>query len=363
MPYRVLHFIDTLGAGGAERQLVYLLENLAPARYESHVLTTYDTFRHYEAELRSLNIPLYSLHHGDLYPTNRARAFSRYVHLMWQLRPQLVHGWLHYPNLIARLARPLCPPHRLVTAVRSEYSRRQWCIEQVTESLSDFRVVINTKQQTKNTHIPTITIPNAIDTNLFLAKHTQTHPYKTSFTLLMVARIDPRKDHQTLLNALHQLHQTLPNRFKTILLGEITDLATQQQLEKTIEKYNLNELIEQLPPTNNMASHYHLADVTVLPSRTEASANVILESFAAGKPIISSTAANSNALVEHKTTGWIFPTGNSNALAECIKIAWQTPQEERILMGKRGQEIARFYSVAKMVKQYEQLYERALSDP
>ncbi len=34
MPVRILHFIDTLGAGGTERQLVYLLENLDRARYE-----------------------------------------------------------------------------------------------------------------------------------------------------------------------------------------------------------------------------------------------------------------------------------------------------------------------------------------
>jgi glycosyltransferase involved in cell wall biosynthesis len=67
-------------------------------------------------------------------------------------------------------------------------------------------------------------------------------------------------------------------------------------------------------------------------------------------------------LVQHNTNGWVFPTGDSSALAQCIKAAWQTPPGERILMGKRGQEIAASHSIAEMVERYEQLYERILSN-
>lgn len=122
----------------------------------------------------------------------------------------------------------------------------------------------------------------------------------------MVARVDPRKDHQTLLEALALLRKELPKNFKTILIGEITFQSTQQKLEQLIQNYDLREFIEQLAPTHEITPVYQNADVVVLPSKTEGFSNVILESFASGKPIIISSAANNNHLVETQVNGWEF---------------------------------------------------------
>lgn len=363
MPHRILHFIDTLGAGGAERQLLYLLSNLERKYYEASVLTTYDEFRHYQPQLEQQAVQVYSLHHGELSGVRRAQAVMRYIRLMWQLRPQVVHSWLHYPNLIARLARPFCPPHRLLTAIRTEYTPRQARLEHFTERFSDFRIVINKNQESAHTKLPTVTIPNAIDFDQFaLSIPDMSLKRRDTFILLMVARIDPRKNHLALLEALHLLHKELPKGFKASIIGEITDSHTQAKIDKTIQNYGLKEFIEQKPPTHNIVPHYHAADVVLLPSKTEAFSNVILESFAARKPIIVSAAANNNVLVQHGLNGWEFPTDNIPALAMCIKDAWETSTTDRILMGKRGQEVARNYSIQRMVEQYTQLYDLVMSD-
>ncbi len=350
---RILHFIDTLAAGGAERQLVYLLERLDREQYECHVLTIYDHFRHYEPTLTQLGIPLYSLHHGALTPTNRVQAVAGYVRLMWHLRPQIVHGWLHYPNLIARAARPACPPHRLITAMRSSYTVQQRRSESLTGWLSDFRIVNHLNLNQKN-YLPNGIALEQFEQNCEQSLRTTLTP-NTDLLLLVPTRIDPVKDHHTILEALSQTQN-----ISILLIGEVTNTNTQKLIQQSITAQSLQDRIIQLPPTHTIAPYYHAADATLLASRAEGFPNVILESFAAGKPVIVSEAANAISIVQDNLNGWTFKTGDAKSLAECLSTVQRTPQQQRLEMGQNGHEIATQYSVEIMVKRYTDLYERAL---
>jgi glycosyltransferase involved in cell wall biosynthesis len=362
MTVKILHVIDTLGAGGAERQLFYLLSGLDLKRFDAAVLTIYDDFQHYRPQIEELGIPVYSLRHGKLDVPHRMCAMMRYIRLVNKMQPQLIHSWLHYSNLVARLARPFCRPHRLIASVRTEYTARQIRSELLTEKFSNLRIVNSKKPIQWKSNIETISIPNALPIEKFATNPTLINHNGDRFTLLIVARIDPRKDHQTLLEALSLLREELPKNFKTILIGEVTSLETQQKLEQLILNYRLQEYIEQLPSTHEIVPLYQQTDVVVLPSKTEGFSNVILEAFAAGKPIIVSSAANNNHLVENDENGWVFSTGNSDALAKCIKQAWQTSNSDIIKMGHLGRAIAQNYDVGRMVEQYRQVYERLSND-
>lgn len=355
MMVRILHFIDTLGAGGAERQLVYLLENLERRRFEPHVVTTYDEFRHHEAALRQLGVPLYSLHHGPLNPRNRLWALTRYIQLMRELRPQIVHSWLHYPNLIARFARPFCPEHRLITAIRSRYNRNQLLSEWLTRHLSDIRIV-NYKT---NQNPTTFYIPNAIAQTFFATPIPK--PNGLPPTALMLARIDQGKGHDTVLKALAALKQTLPHDFQMLLIGQITAPAIQNQLNHAIDVYQLGNIVQQLPPQDNLIERYAEATVTLLPSESEGFSNVMLESLASGTPVITSTAANHIKLIAHGENGWVFPTGDSGALAVALQTALSLTEQERTQMAYKCRATATPFTITRMVKQYEALYSRAWS--
>ena len=199
-------------------------------------------------------------------------------------------------------------------------------------------------------------IANAISPEFF-EENQITKASHTKFTVLMPARIDPRKDHQTLLEALRILKKQFPLfQLQVILIGEVNNTNTQQQINTTITKYNLESVIQQLPVTNNTLPHYHAADICVLPSISEEFPNVILESLATKTPIIVSEAANRAGLIQNENNGWIFPTGDSEALAHCIKTAWETPNKQRATMGEQGQLIASRFTIAKMVARYQQLY-------
>lgn len=362
MTIKILQVIDTLGAGGAERQLFYLLSGLDLKRFDVTVLTIYDDFQHYRPQIEELGISVYSLRHGRLEVHRRIYAMMRYIRFVNKLQPQIIHSWLHYSNLIARLTRPFCYPHQLMTSVRTEYTTRQIRTELLTEKFSNLRIVNNKKLLTWKSSIETISIPNALPIEKFATKPRLLDSDTDKFTLLMVARIDQRKDHQTLLEALALLREELPKNFKTILVGEITFQTTQQNLEQLIQRYKLQEFIEQLPPTHEIIPVYQKADVVVLPSKTEGFSNVLLESFAAAKPVIVSAAANNNHLVRDRVNGWLFPAGDANALAKCIKQAWQTSTSERTRMGLHGQAVAQNYGLSPMIEQYTHVYERLSRD-
>ncbi len=363
MTVRILHFIDTLGAGGTERQLVYLLENLDRVRYSSTVVTTYDHFRHYEPTLQALDVPLFSLHHGNLTPSQRARALQRYVRLMWSLKPDLVHSWLHYPNLIAQTTKLLCPRHKLIASVRTELSARAARLEEILLPFSDFRIVNYQHREPLTNPITnqhTATIPNGVDLHHY--QNCAPSNSHLQFNLLMPARIDPRKDHNTLIQAIAQLPATTKSTLRTTLIGEITCYATQAKLEQSIKNLKLEDIIRQLPPTTNIQPHYANASVVILPSQSEGTPNVILEAFATGRPVIASTAANHANLITEGVNGWLFPTGNSHALANVLQRVMNTPPAIRQQMGMHARREAEKYPISRMVDAYSTIYELLVAD-
>ena len=51
----------------------------------------------------------------------------------------------------------------------------------------------------------------------------------------------------------------------------------------------------------------------------------IVESFAAGRPVVASAIGALEELVEEGRTGWLFPPGDPAALAACVERAWSDP--------------------------------------
>ncbi len=178
----------------------------------------------------------------------------------------------------------------------------------------------------------------------------------------MPARIDPRKDHATLIRALSQIPSPQKTELRVKLIGEIACSTTQQTLEQSIKSLSLQSIVQQLPPTNNMVPHYQDADIVILPSQSEGFPNVILEAFAAGKPVIVSAAANSAKLVAEGLNGWIFPTGDDHALANLLQKVIRTPRSILELMGEYARQEAEKYPVSLMVDAYTLIYEQLSKD-
>lgn len=74
-----------------------------------------------------------------------------------------------------------------------------------------------------------------------------------------------------------------------------------------------------------MPEYMALADMVVMPSEREQQARVYLETQSAGRTLIASDIPGSRAIVTHRRTGLLYPTGDVGALAEQVLTAAGAP--------------------------------------
>lgn len=98
-------------------------------------------------------------------------------------------------------------------------------------------------------------------------------------------------------------------------------------------------------------------DVFILISKFEGLPITIIEAMFAGLPIISSNVGGINELVKDKENGFLVKTDDLNEIIEKIIYLIKNPQERKN-MGKKSLTIAKEnFSLDKMVKSYEKLYQ------
>ena len=96
------------------------------------------------------------------------------------------------------------------------------------------------------------------------------------------------------------------------------------------------------------------AHATIHPSvYGEGMSNVLLESAASGRPLITTDNPGCQETVDDGITGSIYHGGDVNALVACVEKFLAMPNEERKLMGERGREkVKKEFSRSIVVKAY-----------
>jgi glycosyltransferase involved in cell wall biosynthesis len=111
---------------------------------------------------------------------------------------------------------------------------------------------------------------------------------------------------------------------------------------------------EQLPQALNAA------DALVLPSVAEAFGLVLVEAMACGLPVIACRAHGPAEIVTDRSTGWLIPPDDEDALVDAL-LAAATNQEERRTRGRRAQTESRRYDWAEIAPRFASLYEELLA--
>jgi glycosyltransferase involved in cell wall biosynthesis len=162
-----------------------------------------------------------------------------------------------------------------------------------------------------------------------------------------VGRLDPIKDHETLLRAFDELRR----RFPAAQLVCVGDGAERARLTRLA-----GPGVHLLGTRTDTPRLLQAMDVFALASRNEGISNTILEAMATGLPVVASRVGGNPELVVDGGTGRLFQAGDVDALAAALAEYLGDPAL-RAAHGEAGRDrcLERF-SVDAMVRAYEDVW-------
>ncbi len=110
--------------------------------------------------------------------------------------------------------------------------------------------------------------------------------------------------------------------------------------------------------TDNVKKYYALADVVVLPSRSEAFGMSVLEGMACGLPVIVSHNSGIADLIQHNENGFLMQ--DDSDLHQLLDLMRSAKERQRI--GQCARKTAEQYSWARVGGDHEALYDTVLSE-
>ncbi|WP_414828107.1 glycosyltransferase [Alteromonas sp. H39] len=173
-------------------------------------------------------------------------------------------------------------------------------------------------------------------------------------TLLLgtVARLDPIKNHNMMLNAFKKVLDTGIDA-KLVIVGDGEERAN---LESTIESLALTDNVILTGYITEPAAYLEAMDIYLLSSLSEGTSMTLLEAMSLYRPCVVTDAGGNPEIIEHGYNGLVTPNDDAQAYASAI-IELCNNADARSEMGKAAR--IRFeerFSTASMTKSFEALY-------
>jgi glycosyltransferase involved in cell wall biosynthesis len=356
----VFLMIDSLQTGGSERQFVALSHSLDREKFRVGL----GCIQAKGAFLDGLNADTFPLG-GSLYGWSSWKTRARLGRHLRQQRIDVAHAFDFYSNLTllpaARLARipvVIGSQRQLGDLLTPAQSRAQammfhWCDAVVCNSSAAAKRLVEQGLPEDKIHV----IWNGLGPEAF-ATTAPALPRRPGWLRVgMIARMNSRaKNHSLLLGAAARLHSKLQN-IEFVMVG---DGPLRPQLEQQADSLGLHSRVQFLGDRRDVPAILASLDLTVLPSDSESLSNSIIESMAAGVPVVASqVGGNLELLTEER--GMLVPAGEETNLAEAMGALLQNDA----LRTQMGQNCRRFalenFTIEKMRGEHERLYMQLLA--
>jgi glycosyltransferase involved in cell wall biosynthesis len=357
---RLLHVIETLGLGGAERLLALAVRKLKRTAHTNIVVHLLDTPRDWRASIEDDGIAVESLQLASPYDAVGAIAGVRRLVRRWRI--DIVHTHLYFPNLYGQFAGRLegipvvSSLHNLEfePGVLRDNTRftpgKQRLFRTVARgavriarptlvAVSD-AVRASATRQLNVAADSVITIHNGIEPDAVpapdrAAARTRLGVPADAYVLTTVGRLVPLKGVRYLLEALPVIRAAAPG---TVLLV-VGAGPRREALEELARTHGVTDAVRFLGAGVALAeSALEAADVFVAPSLSEGFGLTVLEAMAMARPCVASRTGGLPEIVEDEGSGLLVPPADPRALAAAlVRLAGDLATRERF--GRRGREI------------------------
>ena len=369
----IAHIIHHLGIGGLENGLVNLINSIPGNRYR-HAVICLAGYSDFADRIARDDVRIFDLAKR---PGKDIGCYYRLFKLIRQLQPRIVHtrnfgtldsqfvaamagvdyrihgehGW-DVGDLHGTLEKTVFL-RRMSRAVVHRYTA-------VSKHMADWL-----QNEIRIPAVKVTQIYNGIDADKFrpsyeneLVPGSGGGDHSDTVVIGTVGRLDPIKDHLTLLRAFDSLVNRSPSRSRKLQLVIVGAGEMQQKLDQFVSERQLDACITFAGASDDVASLLRRFDIFVLPSLNEGISNTILEAMATGLPVLASSAGGNPELVQEGITGSLFAPGDAKRLADLISTYVDSPDLRRA-QGSAGRVRAiEDFGMDAMVDRYLYLYDQ-----
>jgi glycosyltransferase involved in cell wall biosynthesis len=179
--------------------------------------------------------------------------------------------------------------------------------------------------------------------------------------VLVVSRLNPLKGIESFLQAAALVAPDFPTA-RFVIAGDTNPNERQywSTLTSLTVRLGLTERLIFAGLRRDVPQLLSAATVSVMPSLNEALSNVVLESMAAGAPIVATRVGGTPEAISDGVNGLLVPPGDPRAMASAIAALLRDPSRARRLGDAARQSIYERFSMERMALATTQLYEALL---
>lgn len=204
-------------------------------------------------------------------------------------------------------------------------------------------------------------IPRGVDLDKFEYAKAQTVSQKKEFSIALIGRITPIKGHVYLIRAISKVSRIVPD-IKVYIIGEPPKAKPKYktELESLVKRLNLSGHISFTGDCADIPSRLKGIDLVVVPSVGEETfGRVIIESQAAGVPVIASRIGGIIDIIKDNINGILVNPRDHNKLAEAILRLIKDPAlRERIRENARNV-VEKEFTIDSMYEKTMKVYQQA----
>ena len=361
---KVLHLIESLGSGGAERLLYTNLKHLDRAAIESEVVTVFDQGDYWREPINRLGVRMTSLRcsgYADI-----PAAVSRLRKYIAGSVPSVIHTHLFTANIIGRIAgrlsgipvissihNPEYEPEAASASLRSVKGKialaravdkytAQFCARMI--AVSNY-VKQSTVARLKYPASRIDVVYNPIDIAEIAGNVTDRGSVLASLNLpidsklvLHVGRLAPQKGFVDAVQAMPEILRSVPMA-RLVSVGAHADAAYKSKVVEAIQALDLSTAVLLAGERRDVASLLKACDVFVFPSRFEGLGIALVEAMVAGRACVASDIAPLTEFIHDGVNGKLVRAGDFNSLGAAVG-RLLGDDEQRIKFGEAARQTA-----------------------
>jgi glycosyltransferase involved in cell wall biosynthesis len=363
---RVVCFTESLGNGGAERQLCSIAVGLKREGWDV-VFVTYAQGEFYSHVLQKEGVERIALR-----GTTRWQRFKEVRKYLCSGRQDAVLAFLAGPSVWALLSGI---PHRKWALVVSERSavpkpdRQKWraylysLADYITTNSHSNRLILEDLNPSLRGRI--ITIYNGVDLAHFRpASPRYGRERQAVVNLVSVGTLVGGKNIAKLIEAMAMVRERRPElHVEAHWYGSVPedDQSAYRAALQSIEHYGMHSCVHIHEATRAIADVYQKSDALIHPSFYEGLPNAVCEGMACGLPILMSNVSDAGNLVVSERNGFLFDPSDAEDMAKAIVRFCELPQETKQAMGVQSRTMAEsLFDKGTVTTKYKEVLEKAV---